>query len=259
MKAFRSLAFVLSFVLVARSLSAAVAEPAPAVYLAGDSTMANKPPDLPERGWGMVLPEYFSDPAMIHNHAVNGRSTKSFIDEGRWGKLVNELKAGDYVIIQFSHNDEKKDRPELYADPATSFRDNLRRFIRETRAKGAAPILATPVCRRNFDPQGKLVDTHDGYPDAMRAVAAEEKVPLLDLQRATAEWLQATGDEPSKQFFMWIAPGKYPKLPNGKKDDTHFVEAGAKHVAELAIAEMRRLKLPLVQWVKPGAATPSSP
>lgn len=244
----RWLAFFLGAVLCVSGVAAA--ENPPAVYMAGDSTMANKPLDLPERGWGMVLPEYFKDPAMIHNHAVNGRSTKSFIDEGRWAKIMDELKAGDYVIIQFGHNDEKKDRPELYTDPATSFRDNLRRFVREVRAKGAHPILATPVCRRKFDAKGKLIDTHDGYPDATRAVAAKEKVPLLDLQRATAEWLQTTGDEPSKQFFMWIAPGKYPKLPKGKEDDTHFVEAGAKHVAELAIAEMRRLKLPLVQWLK---------
>jgi DNA sulfur modification protein DndE len=223
---------------------------APRVFMVGDSTMANKPLDLPERGWGMVLPEYFREPAVVHNHAVNGRSTKSFIDEGRWDKVVGELQAGDFVIIQFGHNDEKKEDPKRYTDPATSYRDNLRRFVRESRAKGATPILATPVCRRKFDANGHLENTHDGYPDAVRAVAAEEHVSLLDLERDTAKWLQGVGDEPSKQFFMWIPAGKYAKLPDGKKDDTHFVEAGARHVAELAIAEMRALKLGIVEMLK---------
>jgi lysophospholipase L1-like esterase len=221
----------------------------PHVFMIGDSTMANKPPDLPERGWGMAFAELFVDPTMVQNHAMNGRSTKSFIDEGRWQKVLDELKDGDFVIIQFAHNDEK-DNPKLHTDPATTFRENLRRFIRETRAKHATPILATPVRRRKFDPAGKLVDTHGAYPDAVRAVAAEEHVPLLELERATAKWLQAAGDEPSKKFFMWIEPGAHPKIPEGRKDDTHFVAAGARAVAELAAAETRAQKLPLAQWLK---------
>ena len=222
----------------------------PQVFLAGDSTMADKPLDLPERGWGMALPRLFTDPAMIHNHAVNGRSTRSFIDEGRWQKIVDGLKPGDFVIIQFGHNDEKVEDPTRGTDPATTFRANLRRFVRDVRAKQASPILATPVARRNFDAAGKLQPTHGAYPDAVRAVAAEEKVPLLELERATFAWLQAAGEEPSKKFFMWIEPGKFPKLPEGKKDDTHFVEPGATHVAELAVAEIRRLKLPQARWLK---------
>jgi len=222
----------------------------PTVFLAGDSTMADKPADLPEYGWGQALPRFFVDPAMIHNHAMNGRSTRSFIDEGRWQKIVDELKAGDFVIIQFGHNDEKVEDPKRGTDPATTFRDNLRRFVRETRAKYATPILATPVARRKFDAAGQLVPTHGAYPDALRAVATEEKVPLLELERATGQWLQAAGDEPSKKFFMWIEPGKFPKLPEGRKDDTHFVEAGAARVAALAVAQMRELKLPLVEWLK---------
>jgi lysophospholipase L1-like esterase len=229
---------------------ARAAESAPQVFMIGDSTMANKPLDLPERGWGMVLGQFFVDPAMVHNHAVNGRSTKSFIDEGRWDKVLAELKAGDFVIIQFGHNDEKVENPKVGTDAATTFRDNLRRFVRETRAKNATPILATPVCRRKFDATGKLVPTHGAYPDALRAVAKEEKVPLLELEKATAKWLQETGDEPSRKFFMWIEPGKYEKIPDGRKDDTHFVEAGATHVAGLAVAQMRELKLPLVKWLK---------
>jgi DNA sulfur modification protein DndE len=223
---------------------------APRVFLAGDSTMADKPLDLPERGWGMALGGFFQPEVTVRNHAMNGRSTKSFLDEGRWAKLTGGLQAGDFVIIQFAHNDEKKEDPKRYADPAGTFRDNLRRFIAETRAKGATPILATPVCRRKFDAAGQLVDTHGAYPAAVRAVAAEEKVALLDLTTATAQWLQAAGDEPSRRFFMWIAPGTHPKIPDGRKDDTHFVAAGAEAVAGLAVAQLRAQQLPLAQWLK---------
>lgn len=244
---FRLPLFLLAF--IATPFFATAAE-TPRVFMIGDSTMANKPLDLPERGWGMALGQFFVDPAMIQNHAVNGRSTKSFIDEGRWQKVVTELKPGDFVIIQFAHNDEKQEDPKRYADPAGSFRDNLRRFITESRAKGATPILATPVCRRKFNAAGKLVATHGAYPDAVRAVAKAEKVPLLELERATAKWLQAAGDEPSKKFFMWIEPGAHPKIPDGRKDDTHFVEAGANAVAALAVDQIREQKLPLTKWLK---------
>ncbi len=226
------------------------AEVAPVLHLVGDSTMATKPLDLPERGWGMALHGLMLDPAMVHNHAMNGRSTKSFLAEGRWARVASLLRPGDFVIIQFGHNDEKVDRPEVGTDAATTFRDNLRRFIRETRAKQATPILATPVARRKFDRAGKLTPTHGAYPDAIRAVAAEEAVALLDLERATAEWLQAAGDEPSKKFFMWIAPGAHPKIPDGRKDDTHFTEAGALKVAELAGAQIKAQKLELATWVR---------
>lgn len=223
---------------------------APRVYLVGDSTMANKPLDLPERGWGMSLGQFMTDPAMVQNHAMNGRSTKSFIDEGRWDKILAELKSGDFVIIQFGHNDEKVEDPKRGTDPATTFRDNLRRYVRETRAKGASPLLATPVARRKFDAAGKLTPTHGQYPAAIRAVAAEEKVPLLELETATSQWLQREGDEPTKKYFMWIEAGKFAKIPDGRKDDTHFVEAGATQVAALAVAQIREQKLPLAPWLK---------
>lgn len=233
----------------AASLPIAAGTPA-RLFLAGDSTMADKPLDLPERGWGMALPDLMSDPGMVRNHAMNGRSTKSFIDEGRWEAIVRALRPGDFVIVQFSHNDEKKEDSARYTDPATTFRGNLRRFISDTRAKGATPILATPVVRRKFDANGRIIDTHGAYPDAIRAVARDEGVALLDLERATAEWLQEAGDEPSKRFFMWIEPGTHPKLPEGRRDDTHFVAAGARHVAELAAGQIREQQLPLARWLK---------
>ncbi len=242
-------ALLRSLCFLATAAAAFAASAAPLVYLAGDSTMASKPLDLPERGWGMALNGFFKDPAMVQNHAVNGRSTKSFINEGRWQRLVAALQPGDYVIVQFGHNDEKVENKNVGTDAATEFRDNLRRFIRDVRAKQATPILATPVARRKFDAAGKLVPTHGAYPDATRAVAAEEKVALLELEHATEKWLQTAGDEPSKKFFMWIAPGTNPKIPAGREDNTHFVEAGAVAVAGFAAQQIRELNLPLAQWL----------
>lgn len=240
---------LLAFALLSGALAATAAN-APRLYLAGDSTMANKPLDLPERGWGQALATFAKDPATVQNHAMNGRSTLSFITEGRWEKIVTALQPGDAVIIQFGHNDEKIEDPKRGTDPRTTFPENLRRFVRDVRAKGAAPILATPVCRRKFDATGKLVPTHGAYPDATRRVATEEKVPLLDLEKATATWLQAEGDEATKKYFMWIAPGQFPQIPEGKKDDTHFVAAGAEQVASLAVAQIRALRLPPADWLK---------
>jgi DNA sulfur modification protein DndE len=229
---------------------ASAAEKLPQIFTVGDSTMCNYSLDQPLRGWAMALGEFFVDPAMVHNHATSGRSTKSFIDEGRWAKVTAELRAGDFVIIQFAHNDEKKADPKRYTDPATTFRDNLRTFIRETRAKHATPILATPVSRRHFDANGKLERTHGAYPDAIRAVAREEHVTVLDLEEATARWLQATGDVPSRKFFLWLEPGVNPKMPEGRQDNTHFVEAGARVVAQLAVDDIRAQHLPLARWLR---------
>jgi DNA sulfur modification protein DndE len=236
--------------LLALAAAAHAASAPPRIFMAGDSTMANKPLDLPERGWGMALEAFFVDGVKVHNHAMNGRSTKSFIDEGRGAKLVAELRAGDFVIIQFAHNDEKKEDSKRYTDPATSFRDNLRRFVADVRESKATPLLATPVCRRKFDAAGQLVPTHGEYPDAVRAVATETGVALLDLEKATAAWLQEAGDEPSRRYFMWIAAGSHPKIPEGRKDDTHFVEAGARAVAELAATQIREQILPLARWLR---------
>jgi lysophospholipase L1-like esterase len=226
--------------------------PMPHVYMIGDSTMANKPvwPAQPERGWGQLLVLYFTHPEMIENHAMNGRSTKSFIDERRWEKVRTALKPGDWVIIQFGHNDEKKDKPAVYAEARGAFQENLRRFVQESRAAGAQPVLATPIARRRFGPSGELIDTHGDYPGAMRAVADEEKVPLLDLTKLSSEMLKKYGPERSKELFLWIPPGDYSSVPEGKQDDTHLSALGASRISELAVAELVRLQLPLMRWLK---------
>jgi lysophospholipase L1-like esterase len=229
------------------SLSAAQVGRSPRIHLAGDSTMADKPtdPPNPEHGWGQLLPKFFKEPAMIVNHAANGRSTRSFITEGRWQKLVDALQPGDWVIIQFAHNDEK-----IFPDARGEFQENLRRFVADVRAKQANPILATPCARRSFDNTGKLVDTHGDYPDAVRAVAAATRVPLLEMNRLTMALEEGHGPEGSKRLHLWIGAGVYPRQPAGYQDDTHYSAYGAERVAALAVQEIIRLRLPVADWLR---------
>lgn len=221
------------------------------LFLIGDSTMADKPlADNPERGWGQLLPGFFGDGVAIQNHAMNGRSTKSFIDEGRWGVVLKQLRAGDWVFIQFGHNDEKKEDPTRYAAPHDAYRKNLTRFVEEARSKGAQPVLLTPVMRRRFDKDGKFFDTHGEYPDAVRALAKEMNVPLIDLHKSTQALIERHGAEGSKKLFLWIGPTEYKSLPNGRQDDTHFSEYGAREVATLAVAGIRERGLTLASHLK---------
>jgi pectinesterase len=229
---------------------------APTVYLVGDSTMADKPKlDYPERGWGQLFRELVIAPATMDNHARNGRSTKSFIAEGRWDAVTAKLQPGDWVIIQFGHNDEKVDQPALGTDPHGDYRTNLLRFVRDTRERGANPVLATSVARRRWSQTGELLPTHGDYPSVVRAVAAEEKVPLLELEKLTSDLEREFGVEGSKKLHLWFAPGELPSVTKELKDDTHYSELGARRVASLAAAEIIRLKLPLASFLHNGASS----
>lgn len=216
---------------------------APTLFLAGDSTMANKPdPAHPERGWGQLLPEFVIAPAKVENHAVNGRSTKSFIDEGRWQRVVDALHPGDWVLIQFGHNDQKSHDPKRYAAARTDYARNLTRMVREVRSAGAHPILATSIVRRHWK-DGELIDTHGEYPDAMEDVARNEDVPLLRLTELTGQWVRDAGPEYSKSYYLWSAE-------LGLADDTHLSETGARGVAKLAVSEIHRLDLELAEHLR---------
>lgn len=210
--------------------------------------MANKPYSKgnPEKGWGQVFPLYFKEGIKIENHAKNGRSSKSFRDEGLWDIVLEKIKPGHYVIIAFGHNDQKQDSPERYSAPDTDYRKNLERYVRETRNKGGIPVLATPIMRRRFDENGKLYDTHGRYPEVVREIAKEKNVPLLDLHKQTEMLLKAYGEERSKELFLHIQPGEYASLPQGKEDDTHLSAIGAFRVCDLAIEE---IKLAVPEWV----------
>lgn len=219
------------------------------IFLAGDSTMSIKESKaFPETGWGMPFVHFWDSTVTIVNKAKNGRSTKSFIREGLWKSIVEQIREGDYVIIQFGHNDESPEKKERYATPDT-FKMNLSKFVTETREKKATPILLTPVSRRRFDQQGNTIPTHEAYSALVKEVVRETGVPFIDLDQKSRELFQQFGPEHSKLLFLQLQPGEHPNYPEGKNDNTHFNELGARLVAQLVLKEINLLNLELSERV----------
>ena len=274
MKSLRSLVCA---VCVALGLMAAVPDKTTTIFIIGDSTAANK--DLSkgklERGWGMALQCFFDDNILVDNHAVNGRSSLSFINEGRWDKVLERLKPGDYVIIQFGHNDEKapKDR---HTDPGSTFDYNLAKYVRETREHGGIPVLMSCVVRRNFakvtpknDDDEKLrnttfadggqlvegdslVDTHGLYRIAPRDVAERMNCHFIDANQITHDLEQGLGTEASKKLHMWYLPDTEPTEPKGKQDNTHYNIYGA-HVVARLLADALCEEIPVLKAYRTDA------
>lgn len=221
------------------------------LFLAGDSTVTDQPASgYPYAGWGQMLPALFKHDVCVDNHAVSGRSSRSFIEEGRLDALLTRIKAGDFLLIQFGHNDEKAD-PQRSTDAHTTFKEYLRRYIDAARAVQAQPVLITPVQRRYFDEEGRLLDTHGEYIPAVRELAVECGVPLIDLAEKTRGLLEHMGPEGSKALFMWTLPGEYLNFPAGMEDNTHFQETGAARIAELVAEAVRELRLqPLLMYLR---------
>ncbi|RJE72751.1 MULTISPECIES: rhamnogalacturonan acetylesterase [Reichenbachiella] len=222
------------------------------LHLVGDSTMADKKdPELnPEHGWGQVLPSYFDSAVTVVNHAVNGRSTKSFIEEGKWDRVKAQIKSGDYVFIQFGHNDQKSKDAERYTNPYTGYRNNLKTYVTEAHALGAKPVLFSSIVRRKFNEEGVLIDTHGVYPYVMRQLAIELDVPFVDMQWYSEQLVASMGDPKSKELYLWLEPGESSYKPEGKQDDTHFSKYGAQQMAQLAIKEMKNQGFPFVKYLK---------
>lgn len=222
------------------------------VYCIGDSTMADKenPDTNPEHGWEQVLDTFFTDEVYIDNRAVNGRSSKSFITEKRWGSVYNSLRSGDYVFIQFGHNDQKIKDSSRYTNPHTTYRHNLIRFVNETREKDATPILFSSIVRRNFNEHGTLIDTHGEYPLEVRLVAQEFQVPFIDLQYLTELLETSYGPEKSKKLHLHLEAGENSYYPEGKEDNTHLSKKGAMLISGLVIEEIKSLELPLAKKIK---------
>ena len=212
------------------------------IYIAGDSTAQTYDTTKTlQRGWGQLLPSFFDDKVEVINNAKAGRSTKSFQDEGRWTEIVSNIRKGDWVIIQFGHNDTS-DKPERHASPK-DFRNNLIKFINDVRQKNANPILLTPVVMRTFK-DGVLVDDRlKLYPGITREVAKEYNVPMIDINLKTRDLVLKMGDEKSKSLYMWLEPGVDPSKPEGSKDDTHSLEAGATQIANFIADGIKELKL----------------
>jgi pectinesterase len=268
MKKLRLLTLVTALLLL---LTAATNEKKTTVFIIGDSTAANK--DISggkqERGWGMALQCYFDDNIVVDNHAVNGRSSLSFINEGRWDKVLEKMKPGDYVIIQFGHNDEKP-KADRHTDPGSTFDYNLAKFVRETREHGGIPVLMNCVVRRNFfvnvpenDDDEKLrtttfkdgakmvegdtlIDTHGLYRIAPRDVARRMNCHFVDANRITHELEQGLGTEASKKLHMWFLPGEEPSVPGGRQDNTHYNVHGA-HVVARLLADALCEEVPLLK------------
>jgi lysophospholipase L1-like esterase len=195
------------------------------LYIAGDSTAAQKYADAaPETGWGMALPFFLTEGTAVANQALNGRSSKSFVDEGHLAYILDAIQPGDILLAQFGHNDEKIEDPTRYTEPWTTYQDYLRQYIAGARERGASPVLATSVERRSFDDAGNAVTTHGEYPASMRALAEAEGVPLLDIQALSIALWQELGVEESKRYFNWTAT---------EEDNTHFSPTGAIAVARL--------------------------
>ncbi len=267
----RTVGRLVSVLAVVVFLSAFRADNVITIFTIGDSTMANK--DIKggklERGWGMMLRHCFSDDVRVDNHAQNGRSSKSFIDEGRWDKVLGLIKPGDYVFIQFGHNDEKPDE-KRHTVPGSTFDDNLRKFVRETRERGGIPVLFNSVVRRNFSgsktavtdddlrtnssaglKEGEvLIDTHGDYIVAPLNVAREMNVPFVDANRITHDLEQSLGVEGSKKLHMWYLPGETPSQPEGRQDNTHYNIYGASVVARLLADEASRQVPALKKYVR---------
>ncbi len=219
------------------------------IYTIGDSTMSHYDSTKDLRvGWADGLKSYFTSDVTIENDARSGRSSKSFIDEGLWTAVINKVTPGNYMFIQFGHNDEKT-TTSLHTDPYTTYSANLCKFVTETRAKGGIPILFTPICRRNFGSDGILKDTHGDYPPAMRKVADSLKVLLVDMTVKTTALVQSYGPDSSKKIYNYVAVGASPIYPSGNTDDTHINAFGAYLFAGLAVQGIREQKMDLAAYL----------
>lgn len=219
------------------------------LFIASDSTAANYPTArYPQSGWGQFMGCALDEPAVV-NRAIGGRSTRTFIEEGRWNQLIANLTPGDTVLLQFGHNDASQSKPERFAAPATSYRQNLISFVADVRAAGATPVLLTPVGRRSFDGDLAKADFPE-YSAVVKAVAQQFDVALIDLETVSLALFQATGGEESKQFFLHHAAGEVEAFPDGVTDDTHFSELGARRIADLVAGLLQQADLPISSHIR---------
>jgi lysophospholipase L1-like esterase len=217
-----------------------------AVFLVGDSTMSfYDSSKAPRAGWGQVLEGLLSNRVKVHNRAASGRSSKSFIHEGRLEAIDRMIGPGDYLLIQFGHNDQHMDE-KRHTEPYSTFQSYLQQYIDTARAHQAQPVLITPVQRRSFDEEGRFQESHGVYPDAIKQLAEANNVPLIDLAAKSRALLERVGAEHSKSLFLWLQPGEHENYSEGVQDDTHFSEYGAKEIAKLIIEGCKELEIPIV-------------
>ncbi|ALM90170.1 MULTISPECIES: rhamnogalacturonan acetylesterase [Alteromonas] len=245
----QKLAIALSLLIGIVGAKAETQLPSISLHLVGDSTMSDKTNlAYPERGWGQVLPEFGLPQLSIKNHAANGRSTKRFVDEGRWSSVLSSLSANDYVLIQFGHNDQKREDPARFASADIDYVNYLRQFIDDVESKGATAIIASSICRRHYTDTGVLKRTLTDYALAARRVASEKGVLFVPMNRRTCEFLTETGEAESQQYFIQVPPDLYGRYPQGKIDNTHLNVVGAAKVAQFFVRELKTLDHPLSDY-----------
>jgi lysophospholipase L1-like esterase len=230
------------------------------VFIAGDSTASTYTSSAaPRAGWGQALPVFLTPNAVAVNEALSGASSKSFVDLGRLDRILSRIKRGDYLLISFGHNDEKKEDPARYTEPSTTYKSYLSQYIDRSRAKGAKPVLVTSVERRRFDSSGKITPTHGAYPAAMRELARAKGVPLIDLTAQSTALYNRVGVEGTRKYLMHLKPGQYPNYPDGVEDNTHFQATGAIEIARLVATSLRnQYVLPVPAFRKLGDQIPPS-
>lgn len=219
----------------------------PTVFLCGNSTVVDQDNE-PWASWGQMIPRFFNDSICFANYAESGESANTFIAAGRLKKALTQMKPGDYLFMEFGHNDQKQKGPGKGA--YYSFMTSLKTFIDEARARGAQPVLVTPTQRRSFDDNGKIRDTHEDYPEAMRWLATKENIPLIDLNEMTRTLYEAMGVEPSKKAFVHYPAGTYPGQTKDFADNTHFNPYGAYQISKCIIEGMKKAGLPIVNYLR---------
>lgn len=229
------------------------------IYMAGDSTMMTyRGKDAPQQGWGQRMQELVKDGVKVNNRSIGGRSTKSFKAEGRWQNLIREVKQGDFVIIQFGHNDGTKDKPERYTDPRTEYKENLRQFVEDVRRAGGVPVIATSIPFGIYLEDGRLKPPGflDPYLKSAREVAAETKCDLVDLYAYADKELNAAGEQKGTRLYLALKPGDYPNFPEGKSDRCHICFRGALFYAKAFALFAKENKLPIAELFKESDVSP---
>lgn len=223
---------------------------APTVYIAGDSTVSNYRASMaPQQGWGARIPDYFTTGVTFSNRAIGGRSSKSFVVDGRLDSILSVIQPGDFLLVQFGHNDASS-VPERHTDPFTTFKQYLRLYIDGAISRGATPVLITPMGRRSFDNTGRFKNDFPDYCTAMKQLAVEKNVKLIDLNTKSIAYYNSIGAEPSKNVFLWVTAGQFPGFPNGAQDNTHFKEFGANQIARLVTEGIQEANLSIRSFIK---------
>jgi len=231
------------------SVSIEKADDVTTVFLCGNSTVVDQDQE-PWASWGQMIPSFFNDRIAFANYGESGESANTFIDAGRLKKILSQIKAGDYLFIEFGHNDQKQKGPGKGA--YYSYMTSLKTFIDEAHQRGAFPVLITPTQRRSFNTEGKINDTHEDYPEAMKWLANKENIPLIDLHSMTRTLYEAMGIENSKKAFVHYPANTFPGQTKALEDNTHFNPYGAYLIAQCIVEGIKTLHLPIAKEIVPG-------